>query len=81
MSEKKLNTKQKQLSISNGSITFGLLSRFPFFDHSNQIGHFPEFARHSSFHRGRHLMRAADLHEVMVHRMEGEGVNVIFDLL
>src|SRR5438132_271242 len=66
---------------SNESGKALIILRFPFFDHSNHVAHFPEAGVHASGLSGRHAMRAADFHEVVVHRVEGKSVDVVLNLL
>jgi hypothetical protein len=63
------------------SFVFSLDSRFPLFDHLHNITNLPKTAIHSSRLGWCHAVRAADLHEVMIHGVKGEGVDMVFDLL
>lgn len=57
------------------------MRRFPFFHHLHNITNLPKAGLDASLHDRGHAVRTADLHEVMVHRVKGEGVHVVLDLL
>ena len=59
----------------------GDLRRFPRFNHRHHILNFPKAGVDASGLGRAHFVSAADFHEIMVHRMKGEGVNVVFQFL
>ena len=58
-----------------------MCSLLPVLNHFHNIANFPKAGVYASGLSGRHAMCAADLHEVMVHGMEGEGVDLVLKLL
>jgi len=57
------------------------VSPFPFLDHFDHIGNFPEAGVYASSHCLAHAVRAVNFHEIVVHGVKGEGVDMVFQLL
>ena len=72
-------TKMKVINTSVSHV-FNCLD-LPILNNLHDITNLPETAIDACGLGWRHTVRAADLHEIMVHGVKGEGVNVVFDLL
>src|SRR5271155_861566 len=59
------------------SMSFLISAPFPLFDHLHNITDFPKAGLDACGHSRSHAVRAADLDEVVVHRVQSERVNVV----